>query len=133
MRTVAFMFLVASLYIAGCSIKPDGSNGLRRELVLPGVGYEAAYHRAIDFMHACHRGLEGFAPTITSGDLFPDTRTAEARIAPNDNSVIERILIADKPAGSQVRIVVIHRPGKWDERELDAAQRSLETGAPSCR
>jgi len=129
----AILLSVALLALTACSVRPDGSNGARRDFVLSGVGYEQAYQRALDFARTCHTGGGIFKHLTVTNEQFASSREAYVHLAYGGSSMPEQINIKGGPHNDvQVSVVVIGR-GMWDTRELDAAQRSIESGTPSCR
>ncbi|MGN2254299.1 BPTD_2524 family lipoprotein [Frateuria sp. GZRe12] len=122
----------ATAVLAACSVRPDGSNGARRDFILPGVGYAVAYHRAVEFARICHTGGGLFKHATITNELFPDTGEAYVHVAWGGGTMPEQINIKDAPDGAAVSVVNVDQ-GMWDGRELDAATRSLQSGIATCR
>lgn len=127
------MLFGAVACLQGCAMRAGGSGGLSRSFDLPGVTNEVAYQRATDFMHTCHHGITGLTTTIVTGEIYPERKASEVRAQFSGGMEPEHIRIQQEGTTSRVAVETIHRVGKWDEKELDAAQRSIESGTPSCR
>ncbi|MEN6538907.1 MAG: hypothetical protein ABFC67_04780 [Mizugakiibacter sp.] len=118
--------------LAACSVRPDGSNGLRREFTLQGIDHAQAYHRSMDFARSCHTGGGILKHATVTGEIYPDTRSAEVHVAWGGSTMAEQITVTQIASDSRVVVAALGH-GMWDERELDAAQRSIESGTPTCR
>lgn len=106
---------------------------LQRQFTLHGVTNEQTYKRVNDFMHACHHGVSGLTSTDISGEIYPDAKTSEVRATFHGGMIPETITTQEVAGDTHVTLATIHRLFKWDTKELDAAQRSIESGTPSCR
>lgn len=135
MRALASLvgIALAMATLAGCSVKPDGSNGQRRDVSLPSVSYEQAYHRANDYLNQCVRGIVGFAPNVTTGNLYPSEQRGKLQTANNSGLVVLRLNVAADGKGSRASIVTIKRAGLWNSKDLDAIEASMRSGAIVCK
>lgn len=124
---------VACAALAACSVRPDGSNGQRRGVNLPEVSYEKAYHRANDYLNQCVRGFVGFAPNVTTGNLYPSEQRGELQTANSSGLVVLRLTTAADGSGSRATIVTIKRAGSWNSKDLDAIEAAMKTGAIACK
>lgn len=121
------------LLLAGCSVRPDGSNGQRRDFAARGVSYALAYHRATDYFNQCVRGFVGFSPNITTGNIYADEHRAALQTVNGSGLVVARVNTAASRDGSQVSIITIKRAGSWNAKDLDAIQHAVETGHTVCK
>lgn len=106
---------------------------LHREFTLHGIDNEQAYKRVNDFMHTCHHGVRGWTTTTVTGEIYPERKASEVRAMFSGGMIPETITTQQAGADTHVAITTIHRVFKWDTKELDAAQRSIETGTATCR
>lgn len=125
-RSIAIALL---LVISNVALAAD----LHREFTLPGVSNEQAYKRVNDFMHACHHGVRGFTTTTVTGEIYPERKASEVRAMFSGGMIPETITTQQDGADTHVAIATVHKVFKWDTKELDAAQHSIESGMPSCR
>jgi hypothetical protein len=118
--------------LSACSVRPDGSNGQRRDFYAPGVTYVQAYRHADAYLKQCVRGFVGISPNVTTGNLYPDSKRGELQTANGSGVIIVRMTIEAANNGSQIDIVTIKKIGLWNAKDLDAMQRAIESGTPSC-
>lgn len=126
------VLLLPLLAIAGCSVRPDGSNGQRRNFTAPAVPYEMAYRRATDYFNTCVRGFVGFSPNVTTGNIYADEHRAELRTANGSGIIVARVGIVAAGNGSAVDVVTMKRPGLWNAKDLDAIEQAIVTGTRHC-
>lgn len=125
--------VIACAVLAACSVRPDGSNGQRRDVTLPDVSYEQAYHRANDYLNQCVRGFVGFSPNVTTGNLYANEKRGELQTANGSGLVVLRLTVSADNAGSRASIVTIKRAGSWNSKDLDAIEAAMRTGVIECK
>ncbi|HET6805343.1 MAG TPA: hypothetical protein VFH59_07890 [Frateuria sp.] len=119
--------------IAGCGVRPDGSNGQRRDFDVQSMSYEQAYHHASSYFQQCTRGIVGFAPDVVNSNIYPDTKTGQITVANSSGIVVARATITSVDKGAHVMIATIKRAGLWNAKDLDAIESAVRTGAIACR
>jgi precorrin-4 methylase len=124
-----YMATVLVLMISTAASAAD----LHREFTLPGVNNEQAYKRVNDFMHMCHHGIRGFTTTTVTAEIYPERNASEVRAMFSGGMIPETITTQQIGADTHVAINTVHKLFKWDTKELDAAQHSIESGTLTCR
>jgi hypothetical protein len=127
---------LALITLSGCTlgIKEDGSNALHDSFHVAAT-YQETFRRADAFARHCHTSTNMLASSFNvSGNLYTDKQAGEVRInVPSAGRDLEIIKIsAAQDGGSNVSVDTWDR-NMWDEREMAAARRSIESGTPSCR
>lgn len=125
MKSICIVAMV--LFLGGCAlgIKDDDTRTVHAKFDVP-VTYQEAYRRADAYARQCH-------PGDVTGNVYPDNQTAIARIVAVNGKDLERVhLAARADSGTDVSIDA-WGVGVWDQRELAAAQKAIETGHPACR
>lgn len=122
--------------LSGCvvGIKEDGSNALHDSFHVDAT-YQEAFRRADAFARHCHTSTNPLASSFNvSGNLYTDQQAGEVRInVPSAGRDLEIIKVsAAQGGGSHVSVDTWDRH-MWDEREMAAARKSIESGTPSCR
>lgn len=130
-RTV-LMIAASSILLLGCSVRPDGSNGQRRDFDVPGMSYEVAYHHASTYFQQCTRGIVGFAPNVVNSNIYTDAKRGEVIVQNNSGLIVARATITSASAGSHVTVVTIRRPPVWDSKDLDAIEATVRSGKVAC-
>lgn len=118
--------------LASCGVKPDGSNGIRRDFVVSKIPLEQTYRRAVDFARECHSGGGIFKHATVTNEIYDDTGEAFVHIAWGGGSMPEQINLKRDSSGTLISVVSVGG-GIFDQKELDAAQRSITSGTVSCR
>lgn len=130
-RLVLAVAISASL--AACSVRPDGSNGQRRDFDVAGVSYQQAYHRADSYLRQCARGFVGLSPNVTTGNIYAETNSAELQTMNGSGVIVVRAAMTGTPQGSRVTLVTIRKALQWNSKDLDAIEAAVRTGAIVCR
>lgn len=128
-----WLLAVVIVALAACSVRPDGSNGQRRDFDVPGMGYDVAYHHASDYFHQCVRGIVGFAPNVINSNLYTDTKLGEVIVQNNSGLIVARTTVTPTNAGSHVSVVTIKRAPVWNTKDLDAIEAAVKSGDIVCK
>lgn len=128
---------LAGLLLAGCSvgIKQDDAGAIKGNFHVA-TTYQDAYRRADTFARRCHTTTHNVVSTSfnVTGNLYTDEQKGVLHVsAPGLAADMERIdLAATSGGGTDIEVTVWGRH-QWDQREIDAAKRSIESGTPACR
>jgi hypothetical protein len=127
---------LALLALSGCTlgIKEDGSNALHDSFHVDAT-YQETFRRADAFARHCHTSTNMLAASFNvSGNLYTDKQAGEVRVnLPSAGRDLEIIRVAASADGGASVSVDVWNRNRWDERELAAARRSIESGTPTCR
>lgn len=133
--------LIGALAVVG-SLGGCASTGLLEQ---PGVSetfsvsadYQAAYRRAGEYVRVCHE-----TRAHRYGVVYTSHRELGVRDAPNRIQVVNRAEPAkvleiirsemDGPSASKVTVTVLGG-APWDQAEIDAARKSIQSATPVCR
>ncbi|CAM3706155.1 Lipoprotein [Bordetella sputigena] len=131
------LLFAALVLLGGCAsgIEPGGNfPSVTFDVATP---YDAAYRRGGEFARTCHT-----APEHPYGVEYRDVGTLDEKFAVGrivvfkvPEPAVHLEVMEFKPKGktdSTVTVTVVGRDG-WDARELEAAQRSIQTATPVCR
>lgn len=128
----AALLFAATIAITACSVRPDGSNGQRRDFDVPGMSYEVAYHHASNYFQQCTRGIVGFAPNVVNSNIYTDAKRGEVIVQNNSGLIVARTTVTATNGGSHIKVVTIKRPPVWDRKDQDAAESTVRSGAVVC-
>lgn len=111
-----------------------GTDGLRREFSMPASLYAQAALRAQKFMNVCHGGPHKFS-TIKTSYKYSSSEGGTALTHGMDSygETLENITVKQVGNDAQVTIETFHLTLKQEGKELDAAERSIESDTLSCR
>lgn len=130
---VRLLIVATAACLAACSVRPDGSNGQRRDFDVPAMGYEVAYHHASDYFRQCTRGIVGFAPDVVNSNIYTDARRGEVIVQNNSGVIVARATVTASESGSKVSVVTISRTPLWTSKDLDAIEAAVRSGTIACR
>lgn len=124
-------FVVAglALFMTGCISGMTQDGNYPSETFSVPVSYQEAYRRADAQMRHCGND------SGVAGNLYTDNKTAVLRLTYQSLVTVaqERVDIrALSDSAAEVKVTVWGK-GVWDQRQIDAMQRSIETGQPTCR
>ncbi|ARP81040.1 hypothetical protein CAL12_09410 [Bordetella genomosp. 8] len=131
------LLFAALALLAGCAsgIEPGGNfPAVTFDVATP---YDAALRRGSEFVRICHT-----APEHPYGVEYRDTMTLDEKFAVGRIVVIKvpeptvhLEVLEFKPKGKTDATVTATVVGRdiWDQKELEAVQRSIETATPVCR
>lgn len=125
------------LILCVLAIPAHASTPITETFTVP-MSYQAAYRLAGDFARTCHQSGGTFAKTngfSVTGDLYTDihegiVRISATYISTKEAASIRVVHVTDDE--TKVTATVSGR-GIWDQRELDALQKSMESGVITCR
>ena len=124
-----FIAIGLAVLSAGCvtGMTPDGT--YPSETFTVPVGYQEAYRRADQQMRFC-----GNDAGVT-GNLYTDNKTAVLRLTYQSLVTAAQERIDIRSTGDQTSEVKVTVWGKgvWDDKQIGAVRRSIETGQPACR
>lgn len=129
---IVLMIAASSILLLGCSVRPDGSNGQRRDFDVPGMSYEIAYHHASNYFQQCTRGFVGFAPNVVNSNIYTDDKRGEVIVQNNSGIIVARTTVIAANGGSHVTVVTIKRGLLWNSKDLDAVESAVRSGAVAC-
>lgn len=122
--------LLAGLAIlGGCSIGMQPGKTYTSETFTVPVGYQEAYRRADAQPRKC------LTDWTTSGNIFTDNKTGVVRVSMEMYAKGDLMRVALKEvAGASTEVTVtVADVGVFNQEQLDAMRRSIESGSPECR
>lgn len=126
--------LVASvLTLSGCITGVTKSSPSRS--IDASITYQEAYRRADAFARTCHSDAGGplIGSFMVSGNLYSDNQTGVVRVRhPSASGDLMRVEIESATNGSS-SLAWVAGIGMWDQRQLDAITKAIQTGEIVCR
>ncbi|WP_370523886.1 BPTD_2524 family lipoprotein [Neopusillimonas aestuarii] len=127
MRWIVLSIVVA---LAGCSGIEPGKT-YPSEAFNVSVTYQEAYRRAQSHGHEC---LSTF---VTSGDLYTDNQTGIVRVSIPKFMYTGReslkVNVSATGESSAKVVATVDNVGVFDQRQLEAIRKTIESGSPNCR
>ncbi|KNE23861.1 BPTD_2524 family lipoprotein [Achromobacter spanius] len=124
------LLCTATVALTGCAfgISNDGTDPTQTfEVATP---YQETYRRADAYPRHCLQ----LPDQIVTGNLYHDTKSGVIRVnSPASGKPLEVIEIKELAGGTSQVTITVWGIGIWDEGELQAARKSLETGENTCR
>ncbi len=97
--------------------------------------YQEAYRRADAFARTCHSDAGGplVGSFTVSGNLYSDNQTGVVRVRhPSASGDLMRVDIKATSNGAS-SIAWVAGIGMWDQKQLDAITKTIQTGEIACR
>ncbi|MFJ3465138.1 BPTD_2524 family lipoprotein [Achromobacter spanius] len=124
--------------LAGCaSTGVYESETAKKETFSVDTNYQAAFRRAGEYVRTCHTQVShpygvSYAWRHTLGEKGAPDEIKLYKVG-QPATVLELISAeADGPATSKVTVTVLGE-GRWDEAEIAAARKSIQSATPICR
>lgn len=129
-KTMRLLAILGVVVLAGCSGIDPGKTYPTETFVAP-ITYQEACRRAQNHARTCLSVYE------VSGDLFTDNRTGIVRVqipkfTYTGNESMQFKVAQESDQSTKIEIVV-DGVGVFDQRQLVAARKTIETGNPACR
>lgn len=127
-KTMRLLAILGVMVLAGCAtgIQPGGEYPSQTFMVP--IGYEEAYRRADAQARTC------MPDVLTTGNLYADNKTGVVRLSSGGFSSGEQMntKVEQMDAGTRVTVTA-WGVGGFDERQIAAVRKSVETGITTCR
>lgn len=138
MRKSVWIGITLAALLAGCASKGVYEvESVKKDTFSVDTNYQAAFRRAGEYVRACH-----VLVPHAYGVSYSWRHTIGEKGAPDEiqvfkvgepATVLELISAeADGPAKSKVTVTVLGE-GRWDEAEIAAVRKSVQSATPACR
>jgi|GEM_PF-6623467 len=119
------------LTITGCSTGiVKGSGDYPTETFVAPVSYQAVHRNAENQARHCRQ----MADMTVTGSIYTDNQTSNLRISLPGSGLPVAEIEAEAMGADQSRVTVtVWGLGVWDDRQIAAIRKSIESGEPVCR
>ena len=138
MRKSVWVGVTLAALLAGCASKGVyEAESVKKDTFSVDTNYQAAFRRAGEYVRTCHALVQhaygvSYAWRHTIGEKGAPDEIKVSKVG-EPATVLELISAeADGPAKSKVTVTVLGE-GRWDEAEIAAARKSIQSATPVCR
>ncbi|KRC76497.1 hypothetical protein D3C87_475170 [compost metagenome] len=137
-KSVWMVGVTLAALLAGCASKGVYEvESVKKDTFSVDTNYQAAFRRAGEYVRACHVQVQhpygvSYAWRHTIGEKGAPDEIQVFKVG-EPATVLELISAeADGPAKSKVTVTVLGE-GRWDEAEIAALRKSVQSATPECR
>jgi len=138
MKKIVFAGAVLAAFLSGCASKgvQEADGDFPKASFTVDTDYESAYRRAGEFLRVCWAEAEhryGRQYEVLRNVDRKGTLGTLSLTRPNETHR-SLMLIESEPAGPRVAKVTVSVLGEapWDDAQIDAARRSIQSATPQC-